>query len=283
MKLMIRAHDLGVKGEENIIARLRELDLDGVQLVVYKSFDGITYKEGALTPERAREIGKTIKDSGKEIALVGAYFNPVHPDREKAGRGERIFAEYLLLVKELGAGAVGSETGSYMGDPWGYHPDNSRPEARDEVVKTFTRLADIGLEVGASVGIEGAYNHVCTTPDVLHSVISRIDRDNVRVIFDLYNYLSDSNYTEAYEILGRGHALFGSDILLYHVKDFTVTDGKLTQCGVGRGILDYGRILREIYAHNPDATLVLEGTTGTDIAYAVSHLRTIINEIEQQK
>ena len=31
MKLMIRAHDLGVKGEENIIARLRELDLDGAQ------------------------------------------------------------------------------------------------------------------------------------------------------------------------------------------------------------------------------------------------------------
>ena len=282
MKLMIRAHDLGVKGEENIVKRLTELSLDGVQLVVYKSIDGISYKEGALTPERAGKIGDDIKRAGKEVALVGAYFNPVHPDREKAGRGERIFKEYLSLAKELGASVVGSETGSYMGDPWGYHPDNSTPAARDEVVDTFRRLADVGKGFGASVGIEGAYNHVCTTPDVLADVISRIGRDNVRVIFDLYNYLSDSNYESAYEILARGHELFGSDILLYHVKDFTVTDGKLTQCGVGRGILDYGRILGEIYRHNPDATLVLEGTTGEDIAYAVAHIRSIINEIENK-
>ena len=33
MKLFIRAHDLGVKGEENIAQRLDELGLAGVQLV----------------------------------------------------------------------------------------------------------------------------------------------------------------------------------------------------------------------------------------------------------
>ena len=43
---MIRAHDLGVKGEGNIVKKLEELDLDGVQLVVYKSIDGVTYTEG---------------------------------------------------------------------------------------------------------------------------------------------------------------------------------------------------------------------------------------------
>lgn len=50
-----------------------------------------------------------------------------------------------------------------------------------------------------------------------------------------------------------------------------------------RGILDYGRILSEIYRVDPDVTLVLEGTVGEDIAYAVSHLRKIINEIERNK
>ena len=106
MKLMIRAHDLGVKGENNIIKRLSELGLDGVQLVVYKSIDGVTYGEGALSPERAREIGDALRAAGKCVALVGAYFNPVHPDVEKAARGERIFAEYLSCVKALGAVAV---------------------------------------------------------------------------------------------------------------------------------------------------------------------------------
>ena len=282
MKLMIRAHDLGVKGEDNIVKRLTELDLDGIQLVAYKSIDGVPYAEGGLDVCRAEKISDALKKAGKEVALIGAYFNPVHPDREKARKGVRIFAEYLYLANHLGAPAVGSETGSYMGDPWGYHPDNSKDEARTLVADTFRYLADIAREYGAYVGIEGAFNHVCTTPDVLYDVIRRIDRDNVKVIFDLYNYLSASNYESAYGILKRGHELFGSDILLYHIKDFTVDGGKLSQCGVGRGVLDYHRIISEIHSYNPDAILVLEGTVGEDIPYATEYLRRIINEIEKQ-
>lgn len=279
MKLMIRAHDLGLKGEENIVARLSELDLDGVQLVAYKSIDTVTYTEGSLTPERAAKIGETIKNAGKDVALIGAYFNPVHPNREKALHGVRMFAEYLSLASSLGASVVGSETGSYMGDPWGFHPDNSRAEARKTVADTFRFLADVAGQYGAFVGIEGAYNHVCSTPDVLNEVIRCIGRDNIKVIFDLYNYLSASNYESAYDILKRGHELFGSDILLYHVKDYKIVDGKPSQCGVGRGVLDFRRILTEIHRYNPDAVLVLEGTVGDDIPYAVEHLRSIINEI----
>ena len=281
MKIMIRAHDLGVKGEENIVNKLIELGLDGVQLVVYKSIDGVPYAEGGLDAARAESIGAAIRNAGKEVALVGAYFNPVHPNTEKAELGEKIFGEYLSHAKALGASFVGSETGSFMGDPWGFHPDNASPEARRSVAKIFQRLADVGKKQGTCVGIEGAYCHVCSTPDVLNDVIREIDRDNVKVIFDLYNYISDENYESAYDILQRGHELFGSDILLYHVKDFVVNDGRISQCGVGKGVLDFKRILSEIYRYNPDAILVLEGTMGDDIPYAINHLRETIKEIEQ--
>jgi sugar phosphate isomerase/epimerase len=166
-----------------------------------------------------------------------------------------------------------------MGEPWVYHPDNRTEEARERVILTFRELCDCATAHGAHVGMEGAFGHVCYSPDVLSDVIQRIDRPNIKVIFDLYNYLDISNYTEAYGILDRGHELFGSDILLYHVKDFTVSDGKLKQCGVGRGILDFERILGEIYKFNKDAILVLEGTTGEDIPYAISTLRKIINKL----
>ena len=39
MKLCIRAHDLGVKGTEDILTQLDRLGLDGVQLVCYKVYD----------------------------------------------------------------------------------------------------------------------------------------------------------------------------------------------------------------------------------------------------
>ena len=50
---MIRAHDLGVKGENEIVNRLNELSLDGVQLVLYKSIDGVAYQEGAVSEDMA--------------------------------------------------------------------------------------------------------------------------------------------------------------------------------------------------------------------------------------
>ena len=283
MKLMIRAHDLGVKGEDNIVKKLDEWKLDGLQLVAYKAIDGVTYSVGSLTEDRAEHIAKTLADAGKEISLVGAYFNPVHPDAEKIAHGEKMFREYLSLSKHLACPIVGSETGSYMGDPWGYHEDNRTDEARARVVKTFRELADYAKSIGASVAIEGAYNHVCYSPDILYRAVKEIDRDNVRVIFDLYNYLDISNYTSAYSILRRGHELFGSEILLYHLKDFTVEDGKLRQCAVGQGVLDYKCILGEIYAHNKDAVLVFEGTVGADIPSSVQFVRNIINQIKTEQ
>ena len=94
MKLCIRAHDLGVKGMEPILNRLKELGLDGVQMVCYKAFDDVPYAPGGITEEKAAQIGAAFDQQGAVIPLVGAYFNPVHSNREKAERCEAIFAEY---------------------------------------------------------------------------------------------------------------------------------------------------------------------------------------------
>ena len=278
---MIRAHDLGVKGEMAVSHTLGKRRLDGVQLVVYKCIDDIKYEQGAISSIRAAEIGTAIKSGNKEIPLIGAYFNCVHPNTEKIERGISVFKDYLDVAKDIGCDTVGSETGSYNGDPWIYHPMNHSDEALDRVVSTFTELCDYAAERGVYVGMEGAFGHVCHTPERLKEAVERIGRDNIRIIFDLYNYLDISNVDTAYDILDRGLRLFGDDILLFHIKDFVIADKKLKQCGVGRGILDYNLILRKIYRHNPDAILVLEGTTGEDIDYAVSFIRAKIKEINQ--
>ena len=279
MKLMIRAHDLKARGEDDIVKRLDELGLDGVQLVAYKSIDGVSYAKGSLTAERAKEISDRLSASGKAVALIGAYFNPVHPNTAKAEHGIEMFEDYLSLTSMLGCDVVGSETGSYMGDPWGYHEDNRTEVARERVVSVFRDLADTAAKYGARVGIEGAFNHVCYSPDVLYDVVTRIDRENVGVIFDLYNYLDITNYRDAYSIMDRAHELFGSDIILYHLKDFTVGDGKLLQCPVGDGILDYETVISKIYSINPDAVLVFEGTGEADIARSVDLIRGLIAKI----
>lgn len=279
MRLLIRAHDLGVKGDLAVAEAVRDHNLDGVQLVAYKCTDDIKYEPHSITPQRASQLGKNITSLGGEIALIGAYFNPVHPNVEKIERGIAVFKDYLSVAKEIGCNYVGSETGSYNGDPWIYHPMNHSDEALDRVVNTFGELADYALKCGVNIAMEGAFGHVCHTPERLDEAVRRIGRSNIGIIFDLYNYLDISNVDSAYDILDRGLEIFGGRILLFHVKDFVIEDGRLRQCGVGHGVLDYDRILSKIHSKNPDAILVLEGTVGEDIDYAVSYLRDKINKL----
>ncbi len=274
MKLFIRAHDLGVKGEENITARLDELGLCGVQLVAYKCLEGISYVPGSITTDRAEALRREFERAGKTVPLIGAYFNPVHPNEEKIKNGVAVFKDYLTHCHELGCNIVGSETGSYNGDKWTYHPENRTDEAVKRVISTFSELCDYAKDNNAFVGMEGAFGHVCWEVKRLEYAVKAIGRDNIKIIFDLYNYLDGSNVDKMYDILSEGLQTFGDRICVFHIKDCTIEpDGSLKQCGVGKGIFDYSRILGEIKKVCPDANLVFEGTTGDDIPFAVQHLK----------
>jgi len=242
MKLCIRAHDLGVKDSADILKSLNELGADGVQLVCYKSYSDIPYDRGGITAEKAEEIGKAFREAGKEIPMIGAYFNPVHSDRDKAERCFDVFTEYLKYAKLIGSEYVGSETGSFNDDKWTYHPRNRTEQARIFVRDTFARLAEIAESEGVGIAMEGAAGHVNWKPAVLKQTVDEINRPNVRVIFDLYNYLDASNQEQWKEILEEGLELFRGKILLFHMKDWINQEGERPkQMPYGTGESDRGR------------------------------------------
>lgn len=275
MKLCIRAHDLGVKGEKMILQRITQLGIDGVQLVCYKACEDIPYVPGGITRERAEHIGAAFAQADKMIPLVGAYFNPVHSDREKASRCEQIFAEYLAHCKAMGCDTVGSETGSFNDDKWTYHPRNRTEEALQTVVETFSRLCDVAAEQGSTVAMEGAAGHVCWNVQTLARAREMIGKPT-KVIFDLYNYLDETNQDNYLQILDEGLETFAGQILLFHMKDCDfVPGGKPVQKPFGKGQMDMESILRKIKRYNENAILTLEGTTAEHIADAVHTINTI--------
>lgn len=279
MKLCIRAHDLGVKGTQDILRRLEQLGIDGVQMVCYKAYDDIPYAPGGITEEKAESIGADFAAAGAMIPLIGAYFNPVHSNKEKVERCFTVFGEYLKVANRMGCPVVGSETGSFNDDKWTYHPQNRTEEALQTVVNTFSRLCDIAAEHNAVVAMEGAAGHVCWNVAALEEARKRIGKPNLRVIFDLYNYLELANQDRYLQILDEGLKTFGSRILLFHMKDCLFTPEGPKQVPLGTGQMDMETILRKIKAHNPDAVLTLEGTTGEDIAHAVQTIRGIWDRI----
>ena len=275
MKICIRAHDLGVKGTDAILKSIQELGIDGVQMVCYKAYDDIAYQPEAITQHKAKEIGNAFRACDAMIPLVGAYFNPVHSDQAKVDRCFRIFADYLKVCGQMGCRMVGSETGSFNDDKWTYHPRNRTEEALQTVVDTFSKLCDIAAEQGSMVAMEGAAGHVCWNVATLARARRMIGKPT-KVIFDLYNYLDESNQEKYLDILAEGLETFRGEILLFHMKDCLFRENdKPQQVPFGPGQMDMKAILKMIKDYDENAVLTLEGTTGEHIASAVALIRSV--------
>ena len=275
MKLCIRAHDLGVTGMPGILRQLDRYGIDGVQLVCYKAFEDVPQKPGAISLRRAEEIGKAFSDAGKCVSLVGAYFNPIHENKQKVQDGLDIFSDYLRVCKALGCDTVGSETGSCNNDEWTYHPGNRTEESLQGVVRAFSWLCEVADSCGSTVAMEGCAGHVCYDVDTLARARKMIGR-KTKVIFDLYNYMDAANQGDYLTILDKGLETFAGDIQVFHMKDCFLANGqKPIQTPFGKGGLDLHAILRRIKAYDPNAALVLEETTGDDIEHAVNTIKTI--------
>jgi sugar phosphate isomerase/epimerase len=275
MKLCIRAHDLGVTGMPGILRQLDRYGIDGVQLVCYKAFEDVPQKPGAISLRRAEEIGKAFSDAGKCVSLVGAYFNPIHENKQKVQDGLDIFSDYLRVCKALGCDTVGSETGSCNNDEWTYHPGNRTEESLQGVVRAFSWLCEVADSCGSTVAMEGCAGHVCYDVDTLARARKMIGQ-KTKVIFDLYNFMDADNQGDYLTILDKGLETFAGDIQVFHMKDCFLANGqKPIQTPFGKGGLDLHAILRRIKAYDPNAALVLEETTGDDIEHAVNTIKTI--------
>ncbi|MDE6586189.1 MAG: sugar phosphate isomerase/epimerase [Clostridia bacterium] len=279
MQIAFRTHDLGVKGLQNAIEKANACGISAVQLVAYKFMDEIKYEAGQLDKSVAQNIGNALKDAGINVGLIGAYFNPVHSNKSKVENGKAVFKEYIKYSKYLGCNVVGSETGSFNDDKWTYNPLNRTEEALQTVIATFKELAAYAKEVGAFVGMEGAAGHVCWNVATLKRAVDEIAADNIKIIFDIYNYLDASNYQSYLEILEEGLKTFAGKIHVFHIKDCVFEDGKLKQVAPGKGMFDFDKILSKIKAYDKNAVLVLEGTTGDDIVPCVNFIKEVWNRV----
>ena len=272
MKIAFRTHDLGVKGLAPAIEKCKTCGISAVQLVAYKFMDELKYRPGQLTEENSAALGAALKSAGIDVALIGAYFNPVHSDPEKVGNGVAVFKEYLSHCKSLGCDIVGSETGSYNDDKWTYNPKNRTEEALERVIATFRGLAEYAATLGVNVGMEGAAGHVCYDVKTLSRALDAINMPNVQVIFDIYNYLDASNHEKYLEILDEGLKTFAGRIRVFHIKDYVFEEGKVKQVPPGTGLFDFDAILSRIKAYDKNAYLVLEGTTGENIVPCIKFI-----------
>lgn len=274
LKLGIRGHDLpGAPFEtiDDFISSFKQFDLDYLQLVYKKAF-----KDFKMDPHFLLELAEKLKENKIGVAMVGAYFNMIHPDEEKRADGVEYFKWCMETAPVFDCKITGSETGSANGDKWTFNEYNHTDEAYQIVEKTVKELIRYGRIFKVRPVIEGAYAHTVYKPELLAELISDCELDDVTV--DIYNYLYIDNYKEADQIFDRCFDLFKDKIRIFHLKDYNIIDDKLVQCGIGQGIMNWPYYISRIRKEKDDATLILEGVTGTDIGPSIEYIRRLENE-----
>lgn len=264
MKILIRPHDLGKGTAAELGKMAHEQGFDGVQLAIAKAIVGQNGNPGTLTPEVISEIRSGFNDNNVEIPILGAYFNPVHSDKEKVKLLAEKYADHLRHAKEFGAFYVSSETGSYNDDKWTYNPKNQTEEAFQEVKKVFLPLAKAAYEADSTMTIEGAWGHCMYCPEQLKRLYDELEvehKGHMKFILDMYNYLYLGNYKEKDKIFDTAMELFKGKIAAFHIKDFKVKeDGSgLEEVPIGDGLMEWEKFFPRIKKECPDAYLVFEG------------------------
>lgn len=277
MKLGIRLHDLGKGRSQEILRKAKDKGFDYIQLVFLKAFEDENNNPIPFSKEAALKVKTQLDEIGLKVAMLGAYFNPVHSNKEKVKNSIEYFKNHLRYAHLLNCEYVGTETGSYNDDKWTYNPKNQTEEGFVDTLSVFKELVEEAQKDKTTILIEPAWGHVIYSTHCLQRIKDELASPYVKFTIDLFNLLYIGNYSSYKEIFEEALQTFKEEIKIVHLKDFYVDNNKLVQCGLGKGLIDFKFIIETIKKYAPEATLIFEGVVKEDIDTSYTLINKLIN------
>lgn len=277
----LRAHDFGTLPPEQLADALAVYKPASIQLALAKALANTPSKTGTFSPGYARRIRQIFDRKGIAIAVLGCYFNPVHPDKDIREKGLLRFEEHLRFARDFGCPLVGTETGSCNGD-CSYHPDTQKSETFDTLCVSIERLVKTAEKYGSIVAVEAvASKHTVDSIEKMKLLLDRIDSPNLQVIYDPINLIPVTGLTESQpEFFRRAFDAFGTKIVAVHIKDFVMKDGhKVDTLPSGTGDLDYTALFKLLVERKPYIDVLLENSVPSKLNETLAFLNNKLNEV----
>src|SRR4030042_2601376 len=139
MNLGVRAHDFGKNDVEVLAKKISEKGFKSIQLALNKAIAGIDNLDGILSPGLAAYIRDTFNKNNINIAVLGCYINPIHPDREERKKSINRFKEHIRYARDFGCSIIGTETGSINAD-CSYNPDTYTKDVFNNFINVIVKL-----------------------------------------------------------------------------------------------------------------------------------------------
>ncbi|MCK6560873.1 sugar phosphate isomerase/epimerase [bacterium] len=282
IRIGVRAHDFGCLPAGELAAKIAAQNLVCAQLALGKAIAGLNLKPGILNPGLAFEIGRAFRQQGVQIAVLGCYVNPIHPDPATRKALLGLFKEHLRYARDFGNGLVALETGSLNAD-YSPHPDNHSEAAFQQALASLAELAAEAENFGVVVGIEAVASHVVSTPQKMRRMLEAVASNNLQVVFDPVNLLSVENFHAQERVIGEAFELFGERIAIIHAKDFVVENGQLRSASAGRGKLRHDLVMKFAVEEKPGISILLEDTSPQTARESRDFLRQVAEQGRQAK
>ena len=256
LNLGVRAHDLCSDGTvDELVSSVSSFGFSNIQLVFKKSFRDFSYEPGFVS-----EVVSKLGSKDISVAMLGAYFNPVHSKRSVVEDGILNFKKNLEISHAFPSlPYVGSETGSYNDSPWIYVPRNQTEEGYQQTKKVFMDLKDYAESISSRMAIESAWGHVIYSYHQQARLLQELNSDCVFATVDLFNLLYEGNFEKRNEIFEGALSTLGDKVRIIHIKDGDIVNGKLVQLAPGEGKFDYPFMIDCVRKYASNATLIFEG------------------------
>jgi len=215
------------------------------------------------------------------IAEVGAWSNPICPDKEIAKKAIEKCIDSLALADQIGASCCVNVSGSRNPKNWaGPHKDNLTEATFDLIVETTRKIIDAVKPKHTWFSLEAmpwAY------PDTALSylkLIKSIDRERFGVHLDPTNLITSPQiYYRNGEMISDCFRKLGPHIRSCHAKDITLREDnaipQFDEIVAGKGNLDYVVFLKELVKLK-DVPLMMEHLgTAEEYTQAAEYIRSV--------
>lgn len=196
-----------------------------------------------------RKIRSAFTSRGRVIWGVSATYNTAHPDPTVRQAQTTSAAYFIASLAELGPVAATLCTGTRDPDNmWRRHPDNDSPEAWDALRTSLDELIPAARHAGVLLAVEPEPGNVVSGTSAALRLLDDLgdDADQVGVILDPANLVSDARAENRNRILTAAFDQLGERTICVHAKDVQPWADTLA----GQPGVDY-RLVDRLYAGLP--------------------------------
>ncbi len=215
-------------------------------------------------PTKLNEFKEVMKTYDIRIAEVGAWCNPLHPDKAEAESKIQYMISRLRLAEELEAATCVNILGTKQTGYWcGPHKDCYTEEFFEEAVAVSQRIIDAVKPVHTKLSFEMMPYVFLDSPQEYLRFLEAVDRDAAGVHLDICNIMNCPRrfYGNA-EFMKETFALLKDKIVTLHLKDIAMDEESLTvafkEVLLGTGGMDYVTLMQEISKLPVDTPAMLE-------------------------